>query len=431
MGKENAIKEIIPSYKQGLFLSCPANEILFGGARGPGKTAGLIFDYIKQFLHIHGLCKGVIFRRTFSELEDIIEKCDEFLKPLGFVLNKGDYVYRHKSGATLKLRYMNSVSDSDNYQGHEYTWVGFDEVGNLKSLEGIERIKATIRNSPLPPRLVMSANPGGRAHKILKDRFMNVPAMQIQTNEGWTYCYIPAVFSDNTYLVAKDPEYLNRATTGLPSYLKKAWREGDWDISFEAGMYFAREDFQGKIVSHIPGIVKEIRVWDRAATEPSDKNQDPDWTAGVKIGVSAKGDFYILDVIRFRKRGGDTEDIIKLTAQTDGRRCEVGIVQDPGQAGKDQADAMVKKLPGYITRVFRESGKKYTRWEPLSAALQNGIIYLKEAHWNSDFIEELVFLTQDDNDYDHDDQADAASLAFSALAKKPLDINLDSLGKLY
>jgi len=84
MGKENAIKEIIPSYKQGLFLSCPANEILFGGARGPGKTAGLIFDYIKQFLHIHGLAKGVIFRRTFSELEDIIEKCDEFLKPLGF-----------------------------------------------------------------------------------------------------------------------------------------------------------------------------------------------------------------------------------------------------------------------------------------------------------------------------------------------------------
>jgi len=151
----------------------------------------------------------------------------------------------------------------------------------------------------------------------------------------------------------------------------------------------------------------------------------------VKIGVSAKGDFYILDVLRFRKRGGDTEDVIKLTAQTDGRRCEIGIVQDPGQAGKDQADAMVKKLPGYITRVFRESGKKYTRWEPLSAALQNGIIYLKEAHWNSDFIEELVFLTQDDNDYDHDDQADAASLAFSALAKKPLDINLDSLGKLY
>jgi len=420
---EQAFREpvnLIPQPKQAMVLACPANEILFGGARGGGKTACEIFDYLNQYLFVlQGKASGVIFRRTYSELEDIIVKCQEFLEPFGFKRNKGDETYRNsKDGAFLKLRYLESDADADRYQGHGYSWIGIDECGNFKSFLGVDKLKATLRGFGIRPRLVLSANPGGRAHEILKARFsVKEPYKIITDNEGWSRVYIPSLFKDNLALMNKDPDYLTRAVSGLPEYLKRAWRDGDWDISSEAGMFFSREDF--RFVEHyeVPQLVSIGRGWDRAASEPSDKYPDPDWTAGVKMGIDANGIVYVLDVVRFRKKAADVKSRMYAKAQDDGKACSILIYQDPGQAGKDQAENMTSFLSEFDVRVLSESGKKHTRWNPFSAAIQNGTAKLVRGAWNAAYIDELVMLTDNPEDYAHDDQADASSGVYSYIVK--------------
>ncbi|PJZ87923.1 MULTISPECIES: phage terminase large subunit [Leptospira] len=413
-----------PQFKQAQLIACPANEILFGGARGGGKTAALLLDFLSQYKILKGKTRGVIFRRTYAELDDIVSKCREFLEPWGFVRNKGDNVYTHPSGAFLKLRYLESPDDADNYQGHEYSWLGFDEVGNFKSFLGIDKLKSTIRGSGLPPRIVVTANPGGRGHTLIKERYSVNNPYKIDTSPmGWSRCYIPSLFSDNLILMEKDPAYLARATEDLPEYLRRAWEYGDWNISSEAGMFFSREDFEIIEPHQVPGIIQSVRCWDRAASEPSESYPDPDWTVGVKIGVDHAKNFYILDVIRFRKRASDVKSKILQTAQLDGMGNRILLFQDPGQAGKDQSEDMARSLSGFYVTIQSETGAKHVRWSPFSASVQNKITKLVRAPWNAAFIDELVMLTDNDKDYAHDDQADGAAGAYNLLNKNLLDVS--------
>jgi predicted phage terminase large subunit-like protein len=406
--------------KQAILIACPANEILFGGSRGGGKTSGLILDYINDFEILRGNSRGLFLRKTYKELEGCYDTFNQFLKPLKFAFNGSKNAYIHPSGATLKLGYLSNEADADNYQGHQYSWLGLDEVGNYKNFKGIDKLKSVLRGFSVPPRLVMSANPGGSAHELIKARFNTSKPNVIQKDEeGWTRVYIPSQFEDNFYLVEKDPDYLRRATENLPEYLKRAWRYGDWDISPEAGMFFSREDFEGKIVesNRLPGIVKVCRAWDRAASEPSPQYPDPDYTAGVKIAKGADGNFYVLDVKRRRQRSASIRSLIHATAQADGKGTSIVLFQDPGQAGKGEADDMKKLLAGHRLLVEKESGAKHIRWMSFSSAVQNGIVYLVKGDWNEEFVDELVSLTDNPSDYGHDDQADAASAAFNELTR--------------
>jgi hypothetical protein len=46
--KKNKQKIIKPQPKQQSALMCPAYELLFGGARGEGKTLYLLLDFLKD-----------------------------------------------------------------------------------------------------------------------------------------------------------------------------------------------------------------------------------------------------------------------------------------------------------------------------------------------------------------------------------------------
>jgi len=412
---ENLYK-IRPNQRQVEALICPANEIFFGGARGGGKTYFGIIDFIKQLFTLGGKARGVAFRRTFGELEDIIEKCNELLKPLGFVQNIGNNVYAHPSGAIYKLRYLEKTIDAERYQGHAYSHLFFDEVGNYKSLAGIDLLKSTLRGFGITPRIVVTANPGGRAHKLLKSRYpIKTPFEPTISLKGWSRVFIPSLFSDNPQLVKKDPNYLSRATEDLPEFLRQAWELGNWDITMEAGMYFKRKDF--KIERIVPECKTYVRCWDRAATELSEQNPDPDWTVGVLMGKTTLGETFVLDVIRVLKRAADVKQLIRYTAVKDGINTTIKIFQDPGQAGKDQAEDMKRYLAGFTVESIRETGEKHTRWNPFSSAVQNQVCRLVDGDWNEDYIDELVSLTNNPSEYGHDDQADASSGAFTYLNK--------------
>ncbi|MDH3474481.1 MAG: hypothetical protein OEM59_12380, partial [Rhodospirillales bacterium] len=65
------------------FVNCPTFECLYHGTRGPGKTTGLIQDFLQDVGRGHGPAwRGVLLRRSYPELEDVRVKIEEWCRRL-------------------------------------------------------------------------------------------------------------------------------------------------------------------------------------------------------------------------------------------------------------------------------------------------------------------------------------------------------------
>ena len=116
------------------------------------------------------------------------------------------------------------------------------------------------------------------------------------------------------------------------------------------------------------------------------------YTAGVLLGKRKNGRVFIVDVINVRENGADVRQLILNTARSDTAlygRVIIRLPQDPGQAGKDQAQSFVRMLGGYTVAVALETGDKVTRAEPFSSQWLAGNIDVREAEWNDDYFRQL------------------------------------------
>lgn len=156
-------------------------------------------------------------------------------------------------------------------------------------------------------------------------------------------------------------------------------------------------------------IEQVVRYWDKAGTKDAGA-----YTVGVKMARLKTNKFIILDVIRGQWATDKRERIIKSTAEADGNSVFVYIEQEPGSGGKESAEATVKNLIGYHCEPDRPMGDKIYRADPLSVQVNEGNIWLIQAEWNKDFIEEFEFFPYST----YKDQVDAASGAFSKLISK-------------
>jgi predicted phage terminase large subunit-like protein len=93
------------------------------------------------------------------------------------------------------------------------------------------------------------------------------------------------------------------------------------------------------------------------------------------------------------------------TATRDGKRVTIGFGQDPGQAGKSQAQHLVRALSGFTVRPATESGDKLTRFGPFSSQCRAGNVKIQRGSWN----EELFRVLEGFPDLAHDDEVDACS----------------------
>jgi predicted phage terminase large subunit-like protein len=159
-----------------------------------------------------------------------------------------------------------------------------------------------------------------------------------------------------------------------------------------------------QIVDAMPaGVTQMCRGWDLAATEGGG-----DWTAGVKIGRLADGRYIVADVKRKQYGTHKRDQLIKATADGDGRGIIQSLPQDPGQAGKGQALAFVSLLAGHMVKTSPESGDKVVRARPFASQVNGGNVLMLRGSWNHDFIEELRTFPAGMND----DQVDGAARAF-------------------
>jgi len=233
-------------------IRCPWEEIGYGGARGGGKSDGIIGKWIQHVYEVGGDARGIIFRRTYPELEQLELRAIELLEGSGWRYVSGKRTFIDKDGARLKLRYLDKDRDAGNYQGHEYTFIAVDEYGEFPSPDPINRIKVCLRSPKVDRKVfVASFNPGGVGHNHIKKYFIDPapPMTPIKNLEGGIRIFIPAKLRDNIILQHKDPNYWKRIkASGIPDYLLKAWLYGDWDIV--AGGFF--DDIWNRKIHIIP-----------------------------------------------------------------------------------------------------------------------------------------------------------------------------------
>jgi predicted phage terminase large subunit-like protein len=163
---------------------------------------------------------------------------------------------------------------------------------------------------------------------------------------------------------------------------------------------------------HHHQVISTVRYWDKAAS-PVEASA---FTVGVKMSRLTGNRLLIEDVKRGRWSSNERENIIKQTAEADGRKVTVWVEQEPGSGGKESAEATVRNLVGYTTKMERPTGDKIFRADPYSVQVNIGSVHLLVAFWNKDFIEEHRFFPFGT----FKDQVDAASGAFNKLVGKKI-----------
>ena len=224
-------------------ILCPIEDLFYGGQRGGGKTDYLLGDFASQASKYGEQAHGILFRRTLPQLDEVVKRSKQIYKKLGWNYNEQKKTWTSPEGATLKFRYLDRDEDADEYQGHQYTWMGFDEVGTWPSPAPLDELWACLRSAAgVPCVRRLTGNPGGVGHHWLKQRYI-LPAPPMQPHRWqpqpethpdlWvTSVFIPARLEDNQLLMRNDPGYEGRiaAATKGNKALWQAWRYGNWDV---------------------------------------------------------------------------------------------------------------------------------------------------------------------------------------------------------
>ena len=221
-------------------MACPVYELFYGGAKGGGKSDFLLMDFASGVEQYGSAYTGVLFRRTYPELEELLRRAHEIYPRMGARYLASEHLWRWPGGATLRFRHLDSDEDVHEYQGHQYAWLGFDELTDWPTDYPYIFLHSCARSAAgVPVRIRSAGNPGGPGHTWVRARFIDVgPPMEIHTDPetGLQRVFIPALLDDNKALMDADPAYQQRLQA-LPEHLYRAYRLGDWDIF--AGQVFA------------------------------------------------------------------------------------------------------------------------------------------------------------------------------------------------
>ena len=219
------------------FLACPIEEVLYQGTRGPGKTDAMLMDFAQYVGRGYGgYWRGVLFRRLYKDLDDVITKSKRWFPQIfpkaRFLSSKGDYRWIFPDGEELLFNIFQKEDHYWSYHGHEYPWIGWEELCSWPDESCYSIMRACNRSShpSVPIRYRASANPYGPGHHWVKQRFIDqAPPGRIIVDpaSGKQRCHIYGSIIENRFLTQ---EYINTLMADPDPNRRKAWLTGSWDI---------------------------------------------------------------------------------------------------------------------------------------------------------------------------------------------------------
>lgn len=413
------------------FLASGADIAIYGGAAGGGKTWGLLLECTRYIARANW--RPVIFRRVGTQIRapgGLWDKAGEIYPILGATPNRLDWVF--PSGARVRMSHLQRDSDRFHWQGSELSLVCWDELTHFTRSQfdyiSLSRARSTDGSRPYT-RATCNPDANSWVRDLVRPWIEDEATsgeIRFLTREGDTYVhheerqptcqsltFIRATLADNPTLDLGDPEYRARLTL-LPYVERLRLLEGDWNV-VEAGNTFRREWLRVEHVGEcLRGIVRACRYWDLAATRPR-PGSDPDYTAGVLVGITADRALVILDVVRIRDTPAVTDRLMLSTAALDDCRpfpVMIRTEQEPGSSGVRAAEDLARLMAGRDFAVIRQTGDKAERARPLSQLAERGGLLVAAAPWTRDFINRLTAFPTPGV---HDDEVDAASGAAAQL----------------
>lgn len=452
---------------QEMFLSTPADICIYGGAAGGGKTFGLLMEPIRY--KDNPEYGAVIFRKNYTQvtaqggLWDSSHKLYRYIKG-AIPLKTPKLHWRFPKGARVTFAHLENNDDCESWQGTQIDMIGFDELTHFTKYQFFYMLSRNRSNSGVAPYVRATCNPDADSwvaefiswwinqetgyaipERSGKIRWMvNISeiiswfddkeeAVWFAKENGLeeeeanvapkSVTFIASTLQDNQELMKANPTYLANLLA-LPEVEKERLLRGNWKIKPAAGKFFKRIHI-GEILDKIPtNIIAICRAWDLAATD-KDENDNAAFTAGVLMAKRSNGRFVVIDVINQQLKAGDVRKLILTTAQTD--QAKYGWVrqrlpQDPGQAGKEQAQSYVQMLVGFDVITKQESGSKISRAEPMAAQWQHGMFDLVAGKWNEAYLNQLESFPESK----FKDMVDASSSAFNEITLG-MGFNIDNL----
>jgi hypothetical protein len=235
--------------KQRRALMSQAQEILYGGAAGSGKS------YMMRVLAII-LCSEIanikifLFRRMYKELyinhvyapDGFLTMLKPFLDSGDVVFNKSDGVFNWFNGAQIYLCHAQHEGDINTYLGAEIHVLLIDEATQFtEKMVRFIRTRVRLGGLPVPdrwkkllPKIIYGTNPGGISHAYFKRGFVThgpgyVYKAPIQDG-GMSREFVPALARENLVMVRNDPQYDERIMGLGDDKLARAYLEGNWDL---------------------------------------------------------------------------------------------------------------------------------------------------------------------------------------------------------
>jgi hypothetical protein len=232
-----------PSRKQTAFITCPCDDVAFGGARGGGKSDAVLGDWLSHEEQYGRDGIGVVIRRERTQLVELIERAKTIFTPLGYTFKDVDKVFTGPKGGRLRFAYLERDADADAYQGHSYSRIYIEEAATFPSEGPVNKLQATLRSgSGVPCQMKVTCNPGGPGHGWVKARYRldtHPEGMEVfrfefvnpfnkKKSVQKTRLFMPSRVTDNRHLDL-DSYCASLSQVGSKE-LVRAWLEGDWSV---------------------------------------------------------------------------------------------------------------------------------------------------------------------------------------------------------
>lgn len=317
----NVIWQPIPNSSQEIALDARAHHILLSGERGAMKTDTQLMRFRRRVgLGYGAFWRGVIFDREYKNLEDIITKSKRWFPQFNdgarFLESASSLKWVWKTGEELLFRVAKKDEDYWNYHGHEYAFIGWNELTKYPTPNLFNMMMSTNRSSftlekdapridgeiyyktgekifvesggipdpdlpPMPLEVIATTNPYGAGHNWVKRRFID-PAPYGVPIKTQTTIFDPktrkdivvekiqvTIFGSWTENIYLSPEYIAELHNEKDENRRKAWLNGDWDIVAGGGfddVWNAAKQVKRRFV--VPKSWRIDRSFDWGSTHP-------------------------------------------------------------------------------------------------------------------------------------------------------------------